>query len=167
MSTRPSPSPHNRCTGSKANPRSRSTPPARRAAHIRSLVALLSQDKAYFKRVYRHAFVVGKDADQRALGLENAMVFWTMLFSPPGMEWRTASHDWLALWKTYLEERWTRSVNRDMWNMTLEFAVRSMEDEGLGFWNEEGAWPSVVDEFVGWCRERGVGKVGGEMEVEE
>lgn len=132
---------------------------------MKTLVASLSRDPAYFKRVYRYVFTAGKEPDQRALSLENAVVFWTMLFSAPGLEWRTASHDWLGLWKTYLDERWTRSVNRDMWNMTLEFAVRSMGDETLGFWSEEGAWPSVVDEFVAWCRERGVGK-GEEMEVE-
>lgn len=132
---------------------------------MKGLVASLSSDPAYFKRVYRYAFAVGKEPDQRALGLENALVFWTMLFSAPGLEWRTASRDWLDLWKTYLGEKWTRSVNRDMWNMTLEFAMRSMEDETLGFWSEDGAWPSVIDEFVGWCRERGVGNSEG-MEVE-
>ena len=127
---------------------------------MKTLVSSLSSDRSYFKRVYRHAFAAGKEADQRALSLENALVFWTMLFSPPGLEWRTASTDWLALWKSYLEENWTRSVNRDMWNMTLEFATRSMEDETLGFWSEDGAWPGVVDEFVAWCRARGVGAQG-------
>ncbi|SPO03061.1 related to SCRO protein [Cephalotrichum gorgonifer] len=141
-----------------------------RASHLKSLVSSLSQDPAYFKRVYRYAFVVGKEPDQRALGLENAVIFWTMLFSRPGLEWKTASHDWLDLWKTFLDEKWTRSVNRDMWNMTLEFALRSMEDETLGFWSEDGAWPSVIDEFVAWCREtKGIARVeerGDGMDVE-
>lgn len=121
---------------------------------MKSLVRSLSQDPAYFKRVYRYAFVAGKEPEQRALSLENAVVFWSMLFSAPGLEWKTASHDWLALWQAYLDEKWTRSVNRDMWNMTLEFAQRTIEDETLSFWNEEGAWPSVIDDFVAWCRTR-------------
>lgn len=42
--------------------------------------------------------------------------------------------------------------------MTLEFASKSMADESLSFWNEDGAWPSVIDDFVAWCRTKGVGK---------
>lgn len=45
-----------------------------------------------------------------------------------------------------------------MWNMILEFATKTMSDETLSFWNEDGAWPSVIDDFVAWCREKGVGK---------
>lgn len=128
------------------------------AAHIRQSVSSLSTDQALFKRVYRYAFLVGKEADQKALGLENSLVYWGMLFSQPGMVWKTANHDWLELWKTFLGEKWTRSVNKDMWNMTLEFALKTLSDETLSFWNEDGAWPSVIDGFVEWCRERGIGK---------
>ena len=40
--------------------------------------------------------------------------------------------------------------------MTLEFAARTMADETLAFWDENGAWPGVIDEFVAWCRAAGV-----------
>ncbi|GAB0133525.1 hypothetical protein EsDP_00001932 [Epichloe bromicola] len=128
------------------------------AAYIKSLSSSLSTDPALFKKVYRYTFVAGREADQKALSLENAMVYWGMLFSPPGMIWKSKNHDWLELWKTYLHEKWTRSVNKDMWNMVLEFAVQSMADESLSFWNEDGAWPSVIDDFVDWCRTKGIGK---------
>lgn len=108
--------------------------------------------------MYRYAFIAGREADQKALSLENAVVYWGMLFSPPGMVWKSKNYDWLHLWKTFLNEKWTRSVNKDMWNMTLEFALKSMADESLSFWNEDGAWPSVIDDFVSWCRIKGVGK---------
>lgn len=49
--------------------------------------------------------------------------------------------------------------------MTLEFAVKSLSDESLSFWNEDGAWPSVIDDFVEWCREKGIGKADG-MDVD-
>lgn len=128
------------------------------ARHLKKLVSSLSTDTALFKRVYRYTFVAGRERDQKALSLENAIIYWTMLFSPPGLQWETAEHDWLDLWKTFLGEKWTRSVNKDMWNMTLEFALKSMADESLSFWNEEGAWPSVIDDFVEWCRSKGIGK---------
>ncbi|KAG6002797.1 hypothetical protein E4U21_002754 [Claviceps maximensis] len=129
------------------------------AAHVKHLSLILSKTPALFKKVYRYAFIAGREADQKALSLENALVYWGMLFSPPGMIWKSKNHDWLELWKTFLDEKWTRSVNKDMWNMTLEFAVKSMADESLSFWNEDGAWPSVIDEFVDWCRRaKGIGK---------
>ncbi|KOS21000.1 Defective in cullin neddylation protein 1 [Escovopsis weberi] len=113
---------------------------------------------ALFRKVYRYAFVAGREGDQKALSLENALVYWGMLFSAPGMPWKGKDHDWLAMWQKFLKETWTRSVNKDMWNMTLQFAVKSMEDETLSFWNEDGAWPSVIDDFVAWCHDNGVKK---------
>ncbi|KAM0421630.1 hypothetical protein ACHAPD_000067 [Fusarium lateritium] len=136
------------------------------AAHLRKLIKSLSSDQALFKKVYRHAFVAGRETDQKALSLENAFVYWEILFTPPGMEWKTSNHDWLQLWKDFLKAKWTRSVNKDMWNMTLEFALKSMSDESLSFWNEDGAWPSVIDDFVEWCREKGIAKADG-MDVDQ
>jgi DCN1-like protein 1/2 len=136
------------------------------AAHVRSLIKKLSTDQDLFRKVYRHAFVGGRERDQKALSLENALIYWDMLFSKPGMTWVSANHDWLDLWKTFLGEKYTRSVNRDMWNMTLNFALKTLDDESLAFWNADGAWPSVIDDFVEWCREKGIGKVE-PMEVDD
>lgn len=122
-------------------------------------MAALSSDPALFKKVYRYAFVGGREKDQKALGLDNALIYWNMLFSPPGMAWKTRNHNWLELWKEFLGEKWTRSVNKDMWNMVLEFAVKSMDDESLSFWSEDGAWPSVIDDFVEWCKAKGIARV--------
>ncbi|KAM0342986.1 hypothetical protein ACHAPU_009016 [Fusarium lateritium] len=135
------------------------------AAHIRRLVKSLSSDQALFKKVYRHTFIAGREPDQKALGIETALVYWDILFAAPGIEWKTSKHDWLALWKEFLAEKWKNSVNKDMWNMTLEFALKSLSDESLSFWNEDGAWPSVIDNFVEWCRGKNIGKTDG-MDVD-
>ncbi len=131
-----------------------------------TLVRKFSNDPAYFKRVYRYTFGAGKEADQRSMSLDNAIEFWRVLFSPPGRPWKSASHDWTGLWISFLREKWTRSVNRDMWNQTLEFAVKSTEDESLAFWNEDGAWPSVIDDFVAWCHENGYAAKKDAMETD-
>ena len=39
-----------------------------------------------------------------------------------------------------------------MWDQTLLFVMKSLEDEGMGWWNEEGSWPGVIDEFVAFVR---------------
>ncbi|KFY28990.1 hypothetical protein V491_00232 [Pseudogymnoascus sp. VKM F-3775] len=140
---------------------------AKQKAYIASQTKLLSSDTALFKRVYKHTFVCSKERSQKALPLENALVYWEMLFSSPGMIWTSATTDWLALWLEFLNAKWTKTVNKDMWNQTLEFFAKSREDETMSFWSEEGAWPSVIDDFVIWVREkRGGGAAADNMETD-
>ncbi|EMR70028.1 putative defective in cullin neddylation protein 1 protein [Eutypa lata UCREL1] len=121
--------------------------------HFSRLLGTFSTDKDLFKKVYRSVFVFGKERDQRALNLDTAVTYWSLLFSAPGRRWISSTgEDLLAEWKAFLAENWTRSVNRDMWNMTLEFAYKTMEDGTLGFWSEDGAWPGVIDDFVAWYK---------------
>jgi len=128
--------------------------PAKQKTWIKDQVASLSKDQALFKRVYRHAFICCKEKGQKALDLENAIVYWQLLFSPPGMTWVTGETNWLDLWIEFLQAKWTKTVNKDMWNMTYEFYVKSLQDESLDFWSEDGAWPGVIDDFVAWVEEK-------------
>lgn len=109
---------------------------------------------AFFKRVYKHTFISSKEKGQKALPLDNAITYWTMLFSPPGMAWVTDTTNWLDLWVEFLQSKWTKSVNKDMWNMTFEFFQKTMQDDEMSFWSEDGAWPGVIDEFVGYVKEK-------------
>ncbi|KAK3905220.1 Cullin binding-domain-containing protein [Staphylotrichum tortipilum] len=161
-------------------------------AHARAQAALVRSDREAFKKVYKAAFVGGKEMGQREMGMEMALAWWGELFKV-GMEggkgWKGEEVDWFGRWEEFLtgkfwvaepgavqddeeeEEggrgpgRWTRTASRDLWNQTLLFAEKSMKDETLGFWSEEQAWPALIDEFVVWCREKGIAKAGkGEAE---
>ena len=35
-----------------------------------------------------------------------------------------------------------------------EFVQKTMTDESLAWWSEDGAWPGVVDEFVAWVKKK-------------
>ncbi|KAI0532391.1 Cullin binding-domain-containing protein [Xylaria digitata] len=126
------------------------------AAHLKHLAGLMTRERDLFRKVYRYAFVAGKEGEQRALSLEMALLYWDTLFKRPGQSWVGSSTkiDWLNEWRNFLQENWKRSVNRDMWNQTLEFAFKSIDDESLGFWSEDGAWPGVIDEFVAWYKRK-------------
>lgn len=126
------------------------------AAYLKRLVVTMGRDRDLFRKVYRYAFVAGKEEEQRALSLEMALLYWDLLFKKPGQSWVGSSTgiDWLEEWKFFLQKNWKRSVNRDMWNQLLEFAFKSIEDESLGFWSEDGAWPGVIDEFVAWYKHK-------------
>jgi DCN1-like protein 1/2 len=126
-------------------------------SYIKSQVSRLSIDLPVFKKVYRHAFFANKERSQRALDLEVAIGAWKGLFAPPGWTWATESTDWLELWVQYLEQKWTKSVNKDMWNQTFEFFQKSLNDDSMGFWSEDGAWPGVIDDFVVYVKEHRAG----------
>lgn len=135
--------------GWKATDLTSFTKPAQKK-HVSQLILKLSSDPVYFKKVYRHTFIAGKEAPQKSILVDIAAEYWKILFSPPGRVWESASRDWGGLWQTFLTEKWTRSISKDMWNMTLEFAVKTMADEALTFYKFEDSWPGIVDEFVAW-----------------
>ncbi|KAL1797926.1 60S ribosomal eL32 domain-containing protein [Alternaria dauci] len=119
-------------------------------AYLRNVKSELSDSKELFTRVYKYTFTIAKPADQRAVPLEMAAVYWELLFSSPlsAVKWSSPSTPWLSWWTEFLNTSWKKSVNKDMWNETLKFAQLSLEDESLSFWNEESSWPSVIDDFV-------------------
>lgn len=79
-----------------------------------------------------------------------------------GIEWNTATTNWLDMWCEYYETQSKRPVNKDLWNMVGELVQKTREPDGesLGWWKEDGAWPMAVDEFVASVKEKR--KVGGD-----
>ena len=129
----------------------------------------LPSSKDTFTKIYKYTFQIARSGNQKAIPLEMALAYWQLLFSSPSssVRWKTDANPWLDWWSEFLESKWKKSVNKDMWTETLKFAQQCLEDESLGFWNEEASWPSVVDEFVEWVGEkRGKGVEAEEMEVE-
>ena len=129
----------------------------------------LATDIHTFKNVYNQTFVLGLQGNQKSLDLGMATAFWTLLFSKNGYEWRTSTTPWLDWWIEFMEQKWKKAVNKDLWRQTLTFAQETMKDESLGFWNEESSWPSVIDDFVEWVKtekRQDGGANGDAMEVE-
>ena len=86
-----------------------------------------------------------------------------MFSGPPhAPSWWTKQTPWLDWWIHFLEAEWKRGVNRDMWNMTYEFYAKTIAEsdgrggtgETLAWWDEDGAWPGVIDDFVAYVVER-------------
>lgn len=121
--------------------------------HVLAQRAVIGTDFELFKRVYNHTFTLMIEERKKAIDLEQAEGFWRVLFSPEdGWAWRTDKTPWLDWWLEFLNAKWGKAVNRDLWRQTLTFASKSVEDDSLSFWSEEGSWPSVIDDFVAWVR---------------
>jgi DCN1-like protein 1/2 len=121
-----------------------------------------------FKSIYKHTFLLARQSGQKAVALEAATEYWRLLLTSPSLEWSTSSTPWLEWWIEFLQEKYKKSVNKDMWDQTLVFAEKTLADENLSFWSEDSAWPGVIDEFVEYVKtdKRAGQSVGDAMEVE-
>ncbi|RAR07218.1 DNA polymerase alpha 70 kDa subunit [Stemphylium lycopersici] len=127
---------------------------AKQKDYIQDLKRRLPENKEVFTRVYKYTFPIARAAGQKAVALEDAVLYWELLFASPlsAVKWSSESTPWLSWWTEFVTSEWKKSVNKDMWNETLKFAQLTLDDEALGFWNEEASWPSVIDEFVEWVK---------------
>ena len=112
-----------------------------------------------FKSIYKHTFVIARPPGQKSVPLEAATEYWKVLFTEPSFAWSTENTPWLDWWVEFLQERWKKSVNKDMWDQTLSFAEKTQDDESLKWWSEDSAWPGVIDDFVEYVQKD---KRGGE-----
>ena len=115
----------------------------------------LTDDDEFFRRTYRHSFLLARTSGQRAVTLDVAIDFWRLLFSANGTEWKDVDTDWLALYVDFLTKSWGKSVSKDLWDQTLVFANETLKDGTMEWWSEEdSAWPSVLDDFVRFVKAR-------------
>jgi len=106
--------------------------------YLRSLL----NDQSNFKSIYRYSFDFAKDKDQRSIDLETAKAMLQLLLAK-----RWALYPYFH---QFLEQSKYKVLNKDQWCNVLEFS-RSIS-HGLSNYDEDGAWPVLLDEFVDWYR---------------
>ena len=118
---------------------------------------------------YKFAFELNiTSAAQRLVDKDTLVEFWRLLFSPPGLDWRTKNNNWLEMWLEFVGESSHKAFNRDAWAQTFRFAEETLKDESLSWWDEASSWPALIDEFVEWIKEKkGIGKPTGGDEDED
>jgi len=141
-------------------------------AAIPRLRKKLGADPEYFRRVYIYTFEFARSEGQRSLGIEMAQAFWGLLLplglkggalrlqqdyggddaikGPGGGGGWTEEHT--QLWYEFLNEKNIKGISKDTWAMFLAF-LRTI-DARFETYDMEAAWPSTIDDFVEWARER-------------
>ncbi|KAL3878518.1 hypothetical protein ACJMK2_030858 [Sinanodonta woodiana] len=107
------------------------------------LKALLD-DPIHFKNIYRYAFDFARDKDQRSMDIDTAKA---MLAIVLGKHWSL-----FGAFNHFLGQSKYKAINKDQWCNILEFSRTIYPD--LSNYDEDGAWPVLLDEFVEWLKEQ-------------
>ncbi|XP_067132896.1 DCN1-like protein 4 isoform X2 [Centruroides vittatus] len=106
--------------------------------YLRSLL----NEPVTFKNIYRYAYDFARDKDQRSLDIETARAMLQLLL---GKHWPLYSS-----FHQFLEQSKYKVINKDQWCNVLEFSRTINSD--LSNYDEDGAWPVLLDEFVEWLK---------------
>jgi len=140
-------------------------------AYLPRLRVKLGSDTDYFQKVYNHTFDFARGEGQRSLATDTAQAFWGLLL-PHGLKGGALSHvhsvdededddmgeeegwqpEYVEWWFEFLTQKGGKGVSKDTWVMFLDF-VRTI-DAKFEKYDLEGSWPSTIDDFVQWAKER-------------
>lgn len=101
-------------------------------------------DPVTFKSIYRYAYDFARDKDQRSMDIDTGKAMLQLLL---GKHWSLYSS-----FHQFIEQSKYRVINKDQWFNILEFSRSICND--LSNYDEDGAWPVLLDEFVEWLKLR-------------
>jgi len=138
---------------------------------LTALRTKLSSDPKYYRTVYLYTFEFAKAEGQRSIAIDTATAFWAILL-PIGLSGPALAHvssqddmdgdgdgeegwkeEYTQWWFDFLNEgKGGKGVSKDTWNMFLDF-VRTIDSQ-FAHHDLEAAWPTAIDEFVDYAKER-------------
>uniref|UniRef100_A0A2K5QTI8 DCN1-like protein n=1 Tax=Cebus imitator TaxID=2715852 RepID=A0A2K5QTI8_CEBIM len=86
-----------------------------------------------FNDFYQFTFNFAKNLGQKGLDLEMNSVL-------------SGRYKFLDLWNNFLLEHHKQSIPKDIWNLLLDFSTMIADD--MSNYDEEGAWPVLINDFV-------------------
>jgi len=108
-------------------------------------------DAVTFKNIYRFTFDFSKEPQQKCIDIEIAQVLIGLLL--------VDRHALASSFLEFLKQQDSyKGLNVDQWTSLLEFCKTI--DVNFANYDENGAWPCVLDEWVTWAKEKKEGEEG-------
>eukprot|EP01088_Endostelium_zonatum_P001339 TRINITY_DN11657_c0_g1_i1.p1 TRINITY_DN11657_c0_g1~~TRINITY_DN11657_c0_g1_i1.p1 ORF type:complete len:320 (-),score=92.13 TRINITY_DN11657_c0_g1_i1:76-1035(-) len=103
----------------------------------------LTDTNGSLKQIYKYVFKLGKaDPQQKFISTEMAVGFLNLLLTKDFYH----AKKFVEFLQTH--ESTYKTINQDQWTSLFEFIVTIKED--LSNYNENSAWPCMMDEYVEW-----------------
>jgi len=99
-------------------------------------------DARHFRDFYLFTFNFAKNPNQKSLEPDMALAYWGIVLK--------GRFQHLDLWLNFVQNNNKRAITKDTWTLLLDFVVQI--NSTLSNYDEEGAWPILIDEFVEWAR---------------
>ncbi|KAH7927071.1 DUF298-domain-containing protein [Leucogyrophana mollusca] len=128
-------------TGSSVRKHGGSSKPATQSPYNQTRYWMyVSDQKAAFSELYQFCFILAKPPQGRNIDIETAIAFWSVLLGP--------RYPIITDVIEFLNEKGTyKGANKDLWSMFCRTVDRSLKD-----YEADGAWPTLLDDFVAWRR---------------
>jgi len=107
-------------------------------------------DRAEFKKFYLFVFGYTCNPGEKNLPIESAIFVWSVVFNE--------AHPWehTEKWLDFLRERPASDrVSKDSWSLLLTFTHAINSD--FSNFDEDAAWPVLIDDFVEWVENQRAG----------
>lgn len=111
---------------------------------LRSQLEVESKFKDFFTWLFNYA----KPPGQRGMGIDSACGIWPLFLSKGPFQF-----EYLPEWLEFVAASGKRQVNLDTWDQLLLFIQVVQADKSLAGYDENEAWPVLIDEFVSWLKD--------------